>query len=268
MRTLIFDADALAYLYTAADQRTYDWGDGVTSVAADPDEVKQAIRDEIDRTMEHLKGDDLIIAMSDELHNFRKDLYPGYKASRVNVERPQHLYDLKEWIGETYPSRMIPYLEADDVMGRLATEPTKDDRIMVAQDKDMLTIPGLLYRPHEAKPKVREISLEAADRFHLLQTLAGDQTDEYPGCPGIGFGRGADHLDAGEGVEPYEHTFTRGPRKGQTEVRWRKVEMARPWDIVVSLYRKAGQTEADALLQARLARILRHGERAGTWVPN
>jgi DNA polymerase-1 len=34
--------------------------------------------------------------------------------------------------------------------------------------------------------------------------------------------------------------------------------MHRPWDIVVSLFRKAGKTSADALTQARLARILRH----------
>ena len=71
----------------------------------------------------------------------------------------------------------------------------------------------------------------AADRFHLYQTLVGDQTDNYKGCPGV------------------------GPVKAETALG------ANPtWASVVGCYEKAGLTEEDALVQARVARILRHGE--------
>jgi hypothetical protein len=33
---------------------------------------------------------------------------------------------------------------------------------------------------------MHEITEAQADRFHMIQTLTGDVTDGYPGCPGIG----------------------------------------------------------------------------------
>jgi len=269
MRTLLLDADALAYRASVVHQREYQWDeDAPPSLVTDPEDARQQVRDEIDRYMAELEADRFIICLSDDLRCFRKELVDQtYKANRKTVERPAMLYELKGWMRERFPSDLRPLLEADDVMGILASEPTPgEERIIVSEDKDMLTIPGFVYR----RGKLRYVTQANADRWHLMQTLMGDKVDGYPGCPGVGEKTAAERLDALLGVESYEHEFTRGPRKGTTETRWRDVQMERPWDVVVSLFLKAGKTPRDALAQARLARILRFGEwngRPHLWTP-
>ena len=54
--------------------------------------------------------------------------------------------------------------------------------IIVSPDKDMRQIPGNLY---DFKETVT-ITPEEGAKWHLIQTLAGDNTDGYSGVPGIG----------------------------------------------------------------------------------
>jgi DNA polymerase I len=271
-RTLLIDADLIAYRCTAALQDTIDWnGDGsCVSINGRPDEAKAKARQEIERAMDELNGHDMIVCLSDEVVNFRKQLIdPTYKENRSGTARPVHLYDIKEFLETEFESCLMPRLEADDVLGILATEPHKGDRIMVSLDKDQRTIPALLCRPpKEGKWMVESITPEAAQRFHLWQTLCGDIVDGYPGCPGVG-PVAADEVRAGP-IRP-RHTFKSGPRKGLEETRWTKQPGMAPWEAIVSTYAKAGQTAADALKQARLAFILRHGSLDGNriklWEP-
>lgn len=245
-----------------------DWGDGVVSVTADLEAAKQDARDTLDNLVEQLDATGLIICLSDDITNWRKGIYPPYKTNRAETVRPVHLYDMKDWLAETYPTDRRVTLEADDVMGILSTEPHTGERIIVSADKDMQTIPGLLFNPNK-DAFVREVSPEEAERFMLWQAICGDQTDGYPGCPGSG-PAAADRLLDGFGWESYVHTFKSGPRKGTEEVRRREVEMDR-WDAIVSAYAKAGLTEADAVIQVNLARILKHGDmdrnRIVPWTP-
>jgi DNA polymerase-1 len=272
-RTLLLDADLLAYRASAANQRSYDWnGDGNKSVAADEDAARRFAEEAILKFVDVLKADDVIVCLSDDFNSFRKErVDPTYKAVRATTERPVHLYDIKEWLAETYDTVRWTALEADDVMGIIATDPTRtDERIIVSGDKDMQTIPGKLYRPAtEHRPaKLMLISEEEADRFHLWQTIVGDATDGYPGLPGAGPER-ATLLLAGIGWESYQHELRSGPRRGVVETRWREklfgpddagYSSADAWLAIVSAYEKAGLTEADAIKQARLARILRYEE--------
>ncbi|MFN3582789.1 hypothetical protein [Phenylobacterium sp.] len=261
MRRLLIDADIIAYMATAANQQTWQWDEDVVSTVADFRAAKRQARDVIDGFMSALDGDELVVCLSDDFANFRREVWPEYKSNRKGVERPVHLYDLKAWLAEKYPAQSRPRLEADDVMGILATEPVQgEDRIMVSADKDMQTVPGLLYRPNLENAQVRQITPEEADRFHLWQTICGDPTDGYPGCPGAGPVAADLALDQLVGVEAHEREITRGPRKGTVEVKWKPAQFDTRWDAILSLYRKAGLTERDALAQARCARILRHGE--------
>jgi DNA polymerase-1 len=261
LRRLLIDADIIAYMASASTQATYDWGDDVVSTATDFEAAKTHAADAIDNFMAVLDGDELIVCLSDDFNNFRKEVFPAYKGNRKEVERPVHLYDMKAWLAEKYPVQSRPRLEADDVMGILSTEPHPgEDRIIVSADKDMQTIPGLLYRPVGDNPRVRSISLAEADRFHLWQTITGDAVDGYPGCPGAGpvaADLALDHLTA---PQSYEHVFKSGPRKGLTETRWKPGTFDTQWEAIVALYEKAGQSAKHALIQARCARILRHGE--------
>lgn len=256
---LLIDADLMAYRAASGTQVDIDWGDTGTSRTTDIDAAKRQLRYQIDRWVDELDASAFTICLSDDFRSFRKErIDPSYKAARNDVERPEVLYQLKDWLFERFPSERRNTMEADDVMGIRATEPgTGETRIMVSQDKDMKTIPGLLYRPFDEKPDVVESSLEEADRFHLWQTLTGDAVDGYPGCPGIGSDRASRALRENLGWVSNQHELRSGPRRGTFETRWTREVMDRPWDVVVSHYHRAGLTEADALVQARLARILR-----------
>ena len=116
----------------------------------------------------------------------------------------------------------MPELEADDAMGIYATKLTGN--IIVSPDKDMRQIPGKLYNLEDTTT----ITPDEGARWHLIQTLAGDQTDGYSGVPGIGVKR-AETLFNKEGYS---------------------------WATVVKAFEDKGLTEEDALLNARLARIL------------
>ena len=124
---------------------------------------------------------------------------------------------LVDWaIKHNYRYEQWRELEADDVMGILATtDIIEGEKVIVSEDKDMKTIPCLLWRGGE----MHTITEQEADYNHLLQTLVGDATDGYPGCPGIG--------------------ATRAPRI---------LDENPTWATVVDTYKKAKLTEKDALL--------------------
>jgi DNA polymerase-1 len=241
----------------------------VVSCHADFEGAKKDARETLDALVEQLDATDLIICLSDDFSNWRKDFYPLYKTNRAETVRPEHLYDMKDWLAESYPTDRRPRLEADDVMGILSTEPHNGERIIVSADKDMQTVPGLLFNPNK-DAFVREITPEEAERFMLWQGICGDQTDGYPGCPGAG-PAAADRLLEGVGWESFVHTFKSGQRKGVEETRWREVDLGDRWAAIVSAYAKAGKTEEDAVIQVNLARILKAGDMDGTriipWAP-
>ena len=101
----------------------------------------------------------------------------------------------------------------------------------------------------------------------------GDRIDGYPGCPGVGDKRARDIMSDIHELVPESTTVTRGLRKGQTTTKWVRKPTSSPWRCVVSQYEKAGLTEEDALVNARLAHILRGGDydrKTGAvklWVP-
>ncbi|EQB10412.1 hypothetical protein L284_17115 [Novosphingobium lindaniclasticum LE124] len=241
----------------------------MVSHTADFEGAKKDARETLDALVEQLDATDLIICLSDDFSNWRKDIYPLYKTNRAATVRPEHLYDMKDWLAETYPTDRRPRLEADDVMGILSTEPHKGERIIVSADKDMQTVPGLLFNPNKDQ-FVREIEPAEAERFMLWQAICGDQTDGYHGCPGAG-PAAADKLLAGIGWEPFVHVFKSGPRKGVEEKRWREVDLGCRWAAIVSAYEKAGLTETDAVVQVNVARILKaqdmDGSRVIPWEP-
>lgn len=234
-RTALFDADIVAYKATAATEGVWYFNgkDDDPAVHADYDEAIKKAEEYVDKVANHLKADALVICLTDET-NFRRDIYPQYKHNRAGKRRPEYLSAIRDYLAETYQTYKRPGLEADDCMGILATHPSliRGEKIMVSEDKDMKTIPALLFNP-EKDEKPRKVSETEAMRFHLEQTLTGDPTDGYPGCPGIG-------------------------PKSPYVARVRKAKTLREgWQIVVEGYESRGLTEDDAIVQARCARILR-----------
>jgi len=72
------------------------------------------------------------------------------------------------------------------------------------------------------------VNKDEGEKWHLIQTLSGDQTDGYGGVPGIG-------------VKRAEALFE---------------ESGYSWKTVVKAFKDKDLSEEDALVNARLARIL------------
>jgi DNA polymerase-1 len=158
--------------------------------------------------------------------NFRKGISPTYKGGRKKSRKPCGYPAFVQWCKDTYEYGIEDTLEADDLMGILATTPGANT-IIVSDDKDMLTIPSRLYLP--TRGDLIDQTVAAADHAFLTQTLTGDTTDGYSGCPKVGAVTAA------------------------------RILGSRPdWSLVESAFIKSGLTKDDALTQARLARILRH----------
>lgn len=258
--TLLIDADIVAFQAAAVAQQKFDWGDGATSLHITPlENVLPKVDEVLAGFMADLKADKLIICLSCPTEeNYRLAVLPTYKGQRDYSSRPVHLAAIKDYMEEKYPSYRKPTLEADDIMGILSTHPTlvPGKKIIVSEDKDMQTIPGWLYNPRkDSRPRL--ITADKADYFHMYQTLVGDTVDNYDGCPGVGDVNALEILNNRVKQVPYEHEFARGPRKGTTETRYRKEAADTVWEAMVSHFERRGLTEADAVVQAQVARICR-----------
>jgi DNA polymerase-1 len=254
-KVVLIDGDEFIFKGCAAVEDKVKWDEKDDPVRyADPKKAWKNIRDMIARVFERFGTKEHVICFSTEPRtNFRYAVDPTYKNNRAESVKPLCYAEMREKVWQNYTCKEFHDLEADDVMGMLSTQPTKAKKIIVSQDKDMKTIPGTLWTGKD----LMEISETEADYWHMYQTLVGDTSDGYPGCPGVGKVGAAEFLEKPYVWLSYEHVFKSGPRKGMTETRWKQQPTTNVWEGVVSQYAKAGLTEDDAVRQARLARILR-----------
>lgn len=268
--TLLIDGDVVAFTAASAAQYVHEDEFGFFTPFANR-KVGEAILDNMMIGLEQLFDcTHMRVALTDPADNFRKQIYPAYKAFRKEVARPLLLDALKQYLRDKWGAFHWDSLEADDVLGILNTEPQDypGKRILVGKDKDFKTVPGFYHRLGDltpgGKPIVAEITEAQAQRFHLYQTLLGDATDGYPGCPGIGKVRAEQCLDDPQILIPTQGVKTRGVNKGHPTAVWRQEPTRDLWAMVVSHYAKGMQgvigadPEAAALTTARLAHILRH----------
>lgn len=222
MKVLI-DGDIVLYASSVATEFCADWGGDNWVLSANLQQSIDLARRYFDDLYEKLKFTEMVVCISGP-NNFRHKLNPNYKSNRKDTRKPIVYPELKQWMLGNYHSEMWEGLEADDLLGILATR--HPDSIIVSADKDMQCVPCNLYRNGE----LQKITLEQANRFHMIQTLTGDTTDGYPGCPGVG-------------PKTAEKLLSGAPDT------W--------WESVLQAYQKAGCTDDDALMNARMAYILR-----------
>lgn len=235
MRTLLLDGDVFAYQSAAAVERVIHWSPEISTLESNLSEATAKMEGMIEKVMNDLKADAFVVALSDIGSGYwRRQVLPTYKFNRTATRKPLVLLPLREYLIEKYGAKLRPMLEGDDVLGILATNPKliRGEKIILSIDKDMATIPGLFCRNRVGHPlEIQEITVEQADRYHMYQTLIGDTTDGYKGCPGI------------------------GPVAAEKILSCPKEEW---WPAIVTAFKKAGLSKTEALTQARVARILRH----------
>jgi 5'-3' exonuclease len=240
-KLLLIDGDEFLFRAAAAVEQEarfnevldeIDWNEPPVHVLySHPGEAQKALDDMMGRIFERFNTKNHIMCFTTG-PNFRYGVDPTYKNNRVGSRKPLCYALLREAVETSYTCKAFPTLEADDVMGVMATAPAytkKHQCIIVSQDKDMKTIPTTVWNGKD----LITYSEAEADYWHMYQTLVGDTSDGYKGCPAIGKVKAEKLLNAA--MEKDEQT----------------------WPVVVAAYEKAGLTEADALTQARLARILR-----------
>ena len=219
---LLVDADFIVYKACAGAEDEINWGDDVITVIS---KFSEAYRN-VDRDLTKIKAEfmwdvpEMILFFSDS-KNFRKKIYPDYKGHR-NRKKPCGYRRVITELGKHYEVIRLPELEADDAMGIYAT--AHEGNVICSPDKDMRQIPGRLFDMKE----LTTIDPKEGAKWHLIQSLAGDQTDGYAGVPGIGIKRAVALFE--------EDGYT--------------------WQTVVKAFEAKDLTEDDALMNARLAKIL------------
>ena len=220
--SLLIDADYIVYKSCAATETEIDWSEDLITVVSNFSEAYAMVKRELNNIATNLGCfDDTILFFSDSV-NFRKSIDPAYKGHR-NRKKPCGYKRVINKLKTEYEVIIMPTLEADDALGIYATK--KPGHIICSPDKDMRQIPGELY---DLSNGVVTITAEEGARWHLIQAMAGDQTDGYAGVPGIGIKRAEALLDT----------------NGET------------WQTVVDAFAAKDLDESIALQNARLAKIL------------
>lgn len=231
-RTALIDGDILLYR-AAATAQTHQ---------LDEQELLERVEFDVKDWARRAFCSDTIVCLSGlrEL-NFRREVYPLYKANRPD-ERPEFHGMATEIIESNFTIFKRDTLEADDCMGLLATlkdksgEPVVMNPVIVSGDKDMRTVPGWHLNPDIEKSRGEDfpvyVTPQEADHMFFMQWLTGDTSDGYPGIFRLG-DKGAAKMLAN--TDPYD------------------------WEVMVlNAYRqhKKGYTYEYALQMARCARIL------------
>lgn len=229
-KTIIIDGDIVAYKAAVQSEVDTHWGDGFWTLHAEETQGKYLVASEIEDTKEKLNADKIIVALTDR-NNFRKDVLPTYKDNRKQKRKPLLLSPLRKFLIEEYDAIILPNLEADDVMGILATKPSKgEQKIICSIDKDLRQIPGHLYNGET----LTKNAPKHCDWWHMIQTMTGDAVDGFSGIPGV------------------------GKVTAQKILNNKNMPLKKMWELVVKTFEKHGLFEHDALQQARVAKILRH----------
>ena len=218
---LLIDADFIVYKNCAACESEVDWGNDTILVQSFFSDAYKAVIRDLDAIKDQFFDSEEILFFSSP-KNFRKKIYPEYKGHR-NRKKPCGYVRVIEKLKTEYTVILMDELEADDSMGIHATL-HPDECMICSPDKDMRQIPGQLFDMKD----VMRVTPEEGRNWHYIQTLAGDQTDGYSGVPGIGVKRASTLLEK----EGYK------------------------WETIVKAFEEKELSEEDALLNARLAKIL------------
>ena len=245
MKVALIDADVLAYQASVVSERPVKWGEDLWTLHAFESEAQAHFAHMVETITAKAGCETAILAWSDT-DNFRKDVLPTYKSNRKDTRKPLTLAPIRAWGQEQYESVILKNLEGDDVLGLLATEgiPNGYEYVICTIDKDLKTIPATHY--NFGKDLHFKVTLDEADYYHMTQTLTGDATDGYKGCPSVGAVGAKKILD--------------GALAQCANNNHRKHSNFYMWNAVVQAYAKVGLGEEEALVQARVARILRFPE--------
>jgi DNA polymerase-1 len=223
---LLFDADIIAFKAAAATEQPINWGDGIWTLHGYEQDVIDHAMSYMEGVADKLDTQDVLLFLTGA-NNWRKDILPSYKSNRKDTRKPLMLPFIRQFMVDNLGAIIVDTFEADDLLGIEAT--STDDCIIVSEDKDLKTIPAMVYNPQKDDAPVLIPEFTAAWN-HMFQTLTGDSTDGYSGCPKVGPVAAKKILQDIDQVEDL-------------------------WPAVVAAFKKQNLSEEVALQQAQVARI-------------
>lgn len=188
-----------------------------------------------------------ILSHTDDTNNFRKMLYPMYKAQRRVKDRPLYYHDIRDHILERYPCIVASEtVEADDALGIMQC--SSKNTAIVSADKDMRMIPGNLYIPAQKE------KLTVSDPGHL-SLIKKEKGGKY--IKGYGFKWFCAQMLLGDTADNIPQLKKNFADVSVYEYLKEYATIGAMWEAVIKAYDAEGKTMDDVLLQAKLLWIFR-----------
>lgn len=231
---LLIDGDLYAFSTAIALEEDNPFVEGEKQF--DEELGKKVLTKRLKEIEKRFKPDSITVCLScPREENYRLTMVSDtYKQHRAKKAGPIGLRAMKDFIVNNYDVVTEPFLEADDLLGMMATDPNRSGRkIVVSWDKDVTAIEGESFNPQ--KDSFKKVSKVVSLKFFLYQALIGDSADGYKGLNKIGPKRAKAFLNS---IKP----------------------LSMAWEKMVELALKQGHDEEYMLQQCRLAWIMRHGD--------
>lgn len=181
----LIDGDILAYRI------------GYTTEDEDLQIAIYRMEDLVGRILDETNATSYKIYLTDSEGNYRRQLFPDYKANRTQP-KPKWLEDLKEFLIVDHGAEIALGMEADDALGiaqvnalrkfdpdpNYWNQPKYLESVICSIDKDLLQIPGNHY--NFVKKEQFYVSPHMGMLQFYTQLLVGDVSDNVLGVIGIG----------------------------------------------------------------------------------
>ena len=180
----------------------------VKQFAADEDMVAAKIDEYIASWRKSTKQKEIKVYLTDSdlRNNFRYKIYSDYKQNRSSKFCPKPLrYEfIRQYLTGKYGAETVSGIEADDMLGIMASTEYKGRSIIISKDKDLWQIPATHYNPYVGTKVVAKspggltvkINEGAKDRkktitgtgfiWFCAQMLTGDAVDNIIGLNRVG----------------------------------------------------------------------------------
>jgi len=122
-----------------------------------------------------------VVTFNGSKGNFRKKITPTYKANRKGQELPPLLFEMHQYVKDSYDSIYGYGIETDDLVATywqdLTDEKGRENVMIVSIDKDYRQFPALIYNYHYNHREVLDITPEQSLYNFYEQCITGDSAD-------------------------------------------------------------------------------------------
>ena len=161
----------------------------------EPTGAMHGVLNMLDKLRKDYHPEQMVVVFDAKGKTFRNDLYPDYKATRPPMpdDLRSQIEPLLEIIkAQGYPILIEPNVEADDVIGTLATQ-YEGDVIISTGDKDMaqlvnerVSLINTMSKTFHDVEGVKDKYGVAPEQIRDYLALMGDTSDNIPGVPKVG----------------------------------------------------------------------------------